>query len=109
MKLLLDENLPKKLKQDFANHEIFTVREMRWDGIENGELLKLLLANGFDVLITGDKNIAFQQNFKQYPIPVLILDAFDNTYFTLSRFVPLVEKAIENGLPNGPTVLRLEN
>ncbi len=107
MKLLLDENLPKKLKRDFAAHEVFTVREMKWDGKENGELLQLILSAGFDMLLTGDKNISFQQNFKRYPIPVLILDALDNTYPTLSKFAPLVEKAILNGLPDGPTVLKL--
>jgi hypothetical protein len=38
MKLLLDENLPKRLKQDFPEHEVFTVREMQWNGMKNGEL-----------------------------------------------------------------------
>jgi len=41
MRLLLDENLPKRLKADFPDHEIFTVREKGWNGIKNGELLKL--------------------------------------------------------------------
>ncbi|TAK41251.1 MAG: hypothetical protein EPO28_08805 [Saprospiraceae bacterium] len=107
MKLLLDENLPKKLKRNFPAHEVFTVREMKWDGKENGELLQLIQSNGFDVFLTGDKNIAFQQNFQNYPLPLLILDALDNTYLTLSKFAPLVEKAIQLGLPAGPTVLRL--
>jgi hypothetical protein len=43
MKLLLDENLPRKLKKDLAGHEAFTVRDMLWDGKENGELLALYL------------------------------------------------------------------
>ena len=42
MKLLLDENLPKRLKLDFTEHEIYTIRDKGWNGIENGELLKLL-------------------------------------------------------------------
>jgi predicted nuclease of predicted toxin-antitoxin system len=46
MKLLLDENLPKKLKIDFQGHEVYTVRDMGWNGIKNGELLKLLVSNG---------------------------------------------------------------
>ena len=49
MRLLLDENLPKRLKQDFPEHEIFTVRDKQWNGIKNGELLKLLVDNSFDV------------------------------------------------------------
>lgn len=56
MKLLLDENLPKRLKLDFNEHEIYTVRDKGWNGIENGELLKLLVADNFDALLTFDKN-----------------------------------------------------
>ena len=50
MKLLLDENLPKRLKLDFPEHEIYTVRDKSWNGIKNGELLKLLIENNFDAL-----------------------------------------------------------
>ena len=52
MKLLLDENLPKRLKQDFLDHQVYTVREKSWNGIKNGDLLKLLLENNFDALLT---------------------------------------------------------
>ena len=57
MRLLLDENLPKRLKLDFFDHEIFTVRDKQWNGIRNGELLKLLLDNDFNALLTFDKNL----------------------------------------------------
>ncbi len=49
MRLLLDENLPKRLKSDFPNHEVFTAREKEWNGIKNGELM---LAGNFNVLLT---------------------------------------------------------
>lgn len=63
MKLLLDENLPKKLKSDFPEHEIYTVSDKGWNGVKNGELLKLLLQEGFDALLAFDKNLQHQQNF----------------------------------------------
>lgn len=66
MRLLLDENLPKRLKQDFAEHEIYTANDKGWTGISNGRLLELLIENDFNVLITFDKNLQFQQNFKRY-------------------------------------------
>ena len=47
MKLLLDENLPKRLKQDFTQHEVFTVRDKGWNGIKNGDLLNLMMKEGF--------------------------------------------------------------
>jgi predicted nuclease of predicted toxin-antitoxin system len=57
MKLLLDENLPKRLKEDFPEHEVYTVRDKNWNGVKNGELLKLMLDNGFQALLTFDKNL----------------------------------------------------
>lgn len=71
MKLLLDENLPKSLKEHFVEHEIYTVRDMGWNGAKNGELLKLMIADDFHVLITFDKNLQFQQNFAKYTLPIL--------------------------------------
>ena len=73
MRLLLDENLPKRLKLDFPEHEIFTVRDKKWNGIKNGELLKLLLDNSFNALLTFDKNLQHQQNFLKYTITVFVL------------------------------------
>lgn len=56
MKILLDENLPTKLKFDFGKGvEIFTVRDMNWLGKKNGELLSLAALHGFDILLTLDK------------------------------------------------------
>ena len=107
MKLLLDENLPRKLKRDLASHEVFTVREMRWDGKENGELLRLMLAEGFEVFVSGDKNITYQQNFQKYPIPVLVLDSLDNTYETIRLFGPKIDIALEGELTPGPNVIAL--
>ena len=76
---------PKKLKSDFPEHEVFTVRDMNWNGKKNRELMLLMLENTFDAFITFDKNLQFQQNFKKYLIPVLVLNAQDNTYQTLMR------------------------
>ena len=87
MLLLLDENLPKKLKKDFPEHKVFTIKERGWNGLKNGVLLQKLLENKFDALITYDKNLQHQQNFKKYSIPVIVLNASDNTYITLSKLV----------------------
>jgi len=52
MLLLLDENLPKRLKPDFPEHEVYTVRDKQWNGIKNGELMQLLVDNSFTALLT---------------------------------------------------------
>lgn len=101
MKLLLDENLPKKLKNDFSEHEVYTVREKGWEGKTNGELLKLMLASEFDALLTFDKNLQHQQNFKKYTITVFVLSAPDNTYLTLQKLVPQILKRLSEPLAGG--------
>ena len=95
MKLLLDENLPVKLKYRFkdAGIEVSTVKDMNWFGISNGELLRLLLSESFTTLITTDNNLKFQQNFINYPIQVIVIVAPDNTYATIMEIFPqIIEK-----------------
>ena len=89
MKLLLHENLPKRLKLDFQDHEVYTVRDMHWNGIKNGDLLKLLLENSFDALLAFDKNLQYQQNFSKYTITVFVLTATINTYSALTILSPM--------------------
>lgn len=68
--------------------------------------MKLLLDEGFDALITIDKNLQFQQNFKLYPIPVLVLMAADNTHPTIRLFAPSVLRFLEQpGLPIGGSAI----
>ncbi len=78
---------------------------MGWNGIKNGELLKLMLENSFDVLVTFDKNLQFQQNFNKYPFPVLVLVGKNNTYRDLQELVPNVLKTLSQGLAAGATII----
>ncbi|MFD2784561.1 DUF5615 family PIN-like protein [Hymenobacter rubripertinctus] len=107
MKLLLDENLPKRLRQDFPEHEVFTVRDKGWNGIKNGELLKLMVADGFDALLTFDKNLQYQQNFAKYTLTVFVLTAAINQYRVLTLLSPQVNELLAGvDLPIGPIVIR---
>ncbi len=101
MKLLLDENLPKRLKEDFPGHEIFIVGDKDWNSRKNGELLELMLAENFDVLITFDRNLEHQQNFGKYPLAVFVLMAENNTYRILSKLVPGIKSTLEKKLAAG--------
>jgi len=101
MKLLLDENLPKKLKQDFSEFEVYTVRDQGWSGKKNGELIALMITERFDALLTFDKNLQYQQNFNKYALPVLVLNAPDNSYLTLVNLVPRIKEVLANGLSVG--------
>lgn len=106
MKLLLDENLPKRLKKDFPEYEIFTVRDKGWNGKRNGELMALMISEKFDALITFDKNLQFQQNFSKYSLPVLVLNSTDNSYITLSRLVPRILEVLKTKLVVGPIEIK---
>jgi hypothetical protein len=106
MKLLLDENLPKKLKLDFTDHEIYTVADKGWNGIKNGELLKLLIAENFDALLIFDKNLQYQQNFKKYTVSVFVLSAPINTYLELTKLTSKIKSHLNNAeYLNGPIIL----
>ncbi len=67
MKLLLDENIPVKLKYRFIETGIdaFTIRDMKWLGKENGFLLKEMISKKFTAFITIDNNLSFQNNFSE--------------------------------------------
>lgn len=98
MKILLDENLPRKLKVDFGNeHEVKTVREMGWLGKKNGELLGLLTLNGFEVFVTLDKSLRFQQNLDKFDIVVFLLIAFNNRRESLQPLVEKVKMMLQDG------------
>ena len=106
MRLLLDENLPKRLKLDFPDHEIFTVHDKGWNGFKNGKLLSVLLENDFDALFTFDKNLGYQQNFSKYTITVFVLNAPINSYIELTKLSPKVLAYLNTSpLKHGPIVI----
>jgi|JI10StandDraft_1071094.scaffolds.fasta_scaffold1934202_2 predicted nuclease of predicted toxin-antitoxin system len=96
MKILLDENLPKKLKSDFGeNHEVFTVRNMYWNGKKNGELLGLMLVHNFEGFVTLDKNLRFQQYIPKFPIKFFVLDAPNSKLETLQLYIEKLVSILE--------------
>jgi len=90
MKVLLDECLDWRLRRDLPGHEIKTVQEMGWDGIKNGRLLELAEAE-FQVFITGDRNLSFQQDVTQFKIAVVVLHASSTQ---LHQTLPLMSKVL---------------
>ncbi|MBM3130943.1 MAG: hypothetical protein FJ009_20235 [Chloroflexi bacterium] len=105
MKVLLDECLPRKLKTELAEHSVATVPEIRWKGLKNGELLRLA-ENAFDVFITADQGVRYQQNLQGKNIAVIVLAAPNNRIETLRPLMPRV-LAILNTIPRGE-IVRIE-
>ena len=87
MKLLLDECIDRRLARDLEGHDVKTVPQMGWAGIKNGALL-ILAEKEFDVFITVDRNLSFQQNLPKFSIAVLVLHATSNRLADLKLLVP---------------------
>ena len=102
MRVLLDECLPRKLKNDLPGHDVSTVPEMQWRGLKNGELLRLA-QNTFEVFITADQGIRYQQNLRGMNIAVIVLAAQNNQIETLRPLMPRV-LAILNTVRRGEMV-----
>ncbi|UYZ62966.1 hypothetical protein [Hymenobacter weizhouensis] len=97
MKILLDENLPGKLRFDFApEHTAHTVQEMGWSGKKDGELLGLLTISGFDALVTVDKSLPYQQNLQRFPLIIFLLKAPNNKHQTLQPLVDVLKARIHS-------------
>ncbi|MGH7597322.1 MAG: DUF5615 family PIN-like protein [bacterium] len=95
MKVLLDECLPKRLKRELPSHEVVRVQEMGWAGIKNGALLRLIQAADFDVFVTIDGNLEYQQNLHAIKFAIVVLSAPDNTFDTLSPLMLEVARALK--------------
>jgi len=98
MRILLDESLPRRLGEALASHSVTTVVEAGWSGVKNGKLLALA-AERFDVFVTADQNLQYQQNLSALPLAVLVLRATDNRYPTLLPLIPKVLAALEGITP----------
>jgi predicted nuclease of predicted toxin-antitoxin system len=87
MRILLDESLPHDLVSLIKGHEVSTVRDEGWASVTNGKLLALA-AIKFEVFITADRNLEFQQNLAKLPIAVVVLIARKNRVQDLEPLLP---------------------
>ena len=87
MRILIDECVDWRLLRDLPNHDVKTVRQMGWTETVNGALLTLAERN-FDVLVTTDKNLSFQQNMVRFRIGVVVLRARSSRLRHLRELLP---------------------
>ena len=78
MKILLDECVPWPIYKLLDGHECVTAQQRGWGGIQNGELLRKAVEEGFEVLVTMDSNMVHQQNIGRYAIAMIALRAKSN-------------------------------
>lgn len=98
MRILIDECLPKKLKRELPGHDVMTVQERGWSSKKNGELLRLLQGE-FDVFLTGDQNLTYQQNLSNATVAVVVLVAPNNRIESLKPLMPKVQEILKTIQP----------
>ena len=99
MRILLDESLPRRLARHFpADYIVNTVQEQGWSGKKNGELMRLAETD-FDVFITMDRGIEYQQNLAGFNLAVILLRAVSNRLADLLPLVPELLTALESVAP----------
>lgn len=99
MRILLDECVPRPLKRELSDYEVRTVVEMGWSGKKNGELLQLMLQEGFTIFLTADQNLRYQQNLQQAGVAVVVLIAPSNRLPNLVPLMPDVRKVLSTIAP----------
>ena len=90
MRILLDECLPARLKRELVGHDAQTVADQGWTGQRNGDLLRLA-EREFDVFLTVDRNLSFQQDVARFEIAIVVMTARTNQ---LRDLQPLVREVL---------------
>jgi Domain of unknown function (DUF5615) len=107
MKILLDECVTKRFKKHITSHTVLTVFECGWSGTKNGALMKLCEENGFDVFLTIDKNLLYQQNYSNFKPSIIVFDCESSKLECLVDFIPKLDEALLNLKPNTSIVINL--
>ncbi len=97
MRVLLDENMPHKLRHSLTRHHARTVEEIGWAGVHNGDLLRIVEHAGFDVMITGDQNLSYQQNLTRRKMAVIVLST--NKWNVIKKDVAPIVRAVGSAKP----------
>jgi len=93
-RVLLDENLPRKLRRELAAFTVRTVQEEGWTSFRNGELLSRA-QNSFEVLLTADRRLEFQQNISRFDIGVVVIVTMNLRFRTILTAIEKIRSALE--------------
>ena len=97
MKVVFDQGVPVPLQSRLVDHEIATAYELGWSTLKNGELIAAVEKGGYDLLLTTDQNLKYQQNLVGRRIGIVVLQS--TSWPRIQRHVPAVVAAISRALP----------
>jgi hypothetical protein len=99
LKVIFDQNVPRPLARFLGNHQVFRAAELDWSELRNGDLLRAAEEAGFDVLLTADRNLSYQQNLKGRKLAIVVLPS--GQWPEVEPHVPLIVAAIDSSEPGG--------
>ena len=101
LKILLDENIDVNFKYELSGFDINTVKENGWTGVENGKLLELVVRNNYNVFITLDSNLRYQQNLSKFNLHIIVIKAKDSRLAHLKLFTVKLKYTLDNLIKEG--------
>jgi hypothetical protein len=106
VRVLLDECVPRKLRRELTGHDVRTVTEMGWSGIKNGPLLRRA-AQDFDVFLTVDQGVEYQQSLVGLNLAVIVMAAKTNDIDDLRPLMSRVREALEKAVPGNVITIQI--
>ena len=108
MKILLDECVDRRFARELSDHFVRTVPQAGWAGVKNGDLMRLA-SQQFEIFITVDRNLSYQQDTSQFDIAIVVLRCVSNRYADLQPFGELVRSLLESPIPRTLHLLSLNS
>jgi hypothetical protein len=93
LRILFDQGTPVPLAKHLSAHTVSTAYELGWSSIENGQLIARAQADGFDVLVTTDQNLRYQQNLRERSIGILVLTS--TSWPRIQTVLPLIKQTLD--------------
>lgn len=98
MKVLFDQGTPAPLRTHFLSHHVSTAYELGWATLKNGELLAAAESNRFEVFVTTDANLAYQQNLSNRKIAIVVLSS--TSWPRIQKNIKAIVQAVDTSTPN---------
>ena len=99
MKVLFDQGTPAPLRTYLTSHQVSTAYELGWQTLTNGDLLQEAESNGFEVMVTTDQNLKYQQNMSKREIAIVVLTS--TSWPRIQKVLPDIVTAVDSSKPNG--------
>ena len=103
---MFDQGTPAPLRRVLVGHSVETAYERGWSSLQNGELIAAAESAGFDVFVTTDKSLKYQQNLATRALSIVVL--LTNSWPRIQRSLPAVVAAVASAVPGGYFEVRIE-